>query len=168
VALEASWFPFPVGFVYFQRELELPQLVTLNPEAKHGLAFRASGWTCLKQQDGRYVMPHDPLESELVWWTTMMQRGPSAFFPLSFLSWTVGQSLNDCIAVKEDTDEPWERYRDSIRHELRYAAAFLLLSQSADQQRLTVDWEAAAVPPQGKPQLRRPDSITTIVFRRIH
>jgi len=168
VALEASWFRFSVGFVYFQRELELPLLVTPNPQAKRGLAFRASGWTCLKLQDGHYVMPQDPLETEVVMWTSMMQQGHSAFFPLSFLSWTVGQSLHDCIAAKDAADEPWNRYRDSIRHELGYAAAFLLLSQSAEQQRLTLDWEVAAVAPQGKPPLRRPDSITTIVFRHPH
>ena len=175
VTVQAPWFPTPVGFVYFHRDMELPDLQTPPPDAKNGLAFRALGWSCLKkgrQVEGGYhaVVVDDPAETEHIMWATFLEYpATGGFIPMSFLSFKPGESLNAVIAEKMEEAEPKDRYREPAqRHELRYAAVLLLLLQQRFlvQRTLALEWDRGTRRRHEREVVTAPDNIKVITFRK--
>jgi hypothetical protein len=173
VTLEASWFPVPIGFVYFSRALELPPLQEA-PDFK--ATFQAIGWSCLKlgeqvaEHTYQPITPNDPGETEQAVFATMRTGMPGwPFFPLSFLSWKVNKSLNETITDKEAKWDDKGRYgSDRQRHELRYAAVLLLLLQQRFlvQRTLALEWDRGARRRHEREEVTAPDNIKVITFRK--
>jgi hypothetical protein len=127
MTLTPSWIPSPYGFIYFGREITLPNLTMAAGHRDARLKIRAMGWVAGKAHTPGPGMTVGDMDQVNIIEVLLFQERAEGFYPLSFFWWRAGESLFSRIIEYENEASKGESYEQWETHEMKYFCALLNL-----------------------------------------